>query len=349
MKKFLLIMIIILGMLSTIYSQSVKILTFDEAVNIALQNNKDLLVEKINFDNANLDYENKKKDPTTLVLSLKQSELSAKLGKVKYENTKLQVIQSVRSAYFSVLEAEAQLKLLQKQLDYYKEQFNAVKIKYQVGNATAVDVQEAELNYLSAQNSLVSGENSLSNAWSQFWQVLGISPIENIQLQEPSLVTFNFNLDELFNIAQENLPSIVQAKNNVELYELQVKLYDNDYTPKADLISAKNSLDSAKMTLEQTLNSTKLSISQSLDQLNLSLKNIEIQQKNLDLAQENYKIAQIRFDAGLITKIDLMNTEINIISAENACYSALHNYWKNLDTLSIAVGKALYEGGEAKK
>ncbi|HOJ93565.1 MAG TPA: TolC family protein, partial [Dictyoglomaceae bacterium] len=181
MKKFLLIMIIILGMLSTIYSQSVKILTFDEAVNIALQNNKDLLVEKINFDNANLDYENKKKDPTTLVLSLKQSELSAKLGKVKYENTKLQVIQSVRSAYFSVLEAEAQLKLLQKQLDYYKEQFNAVKIKYQVGNATAVDVQEAELNYLSAQNSLVSGENSLSNAWSQFWQVLGISPIENIQ------------------------------------------------------------------------------------------------------------------------------------------------------------------------
>ncbi|HPP16743.1 MAG TPA: TolC family protein, partial [Dictyoglomaceae bacterium] len=181
MKKVLLIMIMILGMLSTIYSQSVKVLTFDEAVNIALQNNKDLLVEKISLDNANLDYENKKKDPTTLILSLKQSEFSANLEKVKYENTKLQVAQSVRSAYFSVLEAQAQLKLLQKQLDYYKEQFNAVKIKYQVGNATAVDVQEAELNYLSTQNSLASGENSLSNAWSQFWQVLGISPIENIQ------------------------------------------------------------------------------------------------------------------------------------------------------------------------
>ncbi|MCS7202182.1 MAG: hypothetical protein NZ841_05345 [Dictyoglomus sp.] len=44
-----------------------------------------------------------------------------------------------------------------------------------------------------------------------------------------------------------------------------------------------------------------------------------------------------------------MNYEINIIKAENSYYSALHTYWKNLDSLSLAVGRALYEGGETKK
>lgn len=324
-------------------SQSLKVLSFEEAFEIALRNNKDLLSAKINLENAKLDYENKKKDPTTLILALKQAELNYKLEGLRYENTKLQVMQSVRNAYFNVLEAQAQVNLYKKQLEYYGEYLNATKAKFQVGNATSIDVQQAELNYYSAQNLLKSAENNLDIIWSQFWQVLGVSPMKDVALREPELKVFSFDLEKLYNIAQENLLSIVQAKNNVELYELQVKLYDNDYTPKATLISAKNSLDSAKMTLEQTLSSVKLTIAQRIEQVSASLKDIELQKKNLDLAQENYKIAKIRYEAGIITKIELLNSEINIIKAENTYYSSLHTYWKNLDNLFLSIGKALLE------
>lgn len=349
MKKFFIGLILALGILTLGFSQEIKVLTFDSAVELALQNNKDYLVAKINLENTLQDYETKKKDPTTLILSLKQSELNAKLENLRFNNTRLQVIQSVRNAYFSVLEAKAQLKLLQKQVEYAKEQLEAVKIKFQLGNATSLDVQQAEINYLSAQNNLKSGMNSLNISWSQFWETLGVSSMENVELQELPLINLKLKFDELFAIAQENLTSIVQAKNNVELYELQVKLYDNEYTPKSQLINAKNSLESAKITLNQALNNARITITQRLDQLNLSLENLEIEKRNLDLAKENYRIANIRFSAGLITKLDLMNAEINIIKAENSYYSALHTYWKNLDNLSLAVGKALYEGGESKK
>ncbi len=342
MKRLFIIFVSLVLLLSISFSQEAKVLSIEEAIDIALKNNGDLLVAKINLDNASLDYENKKKDPTTLILALKQAELNLSLEKVKYENTKLQVIQSVRNTYFNVLEAQAQVKLYEKQLVYYEETFNATKVKYQVGNATATDVNQAELNYLSALNFLKTAQNNLTIYWSQFWQTLGISPMKNVILKEPEMKAYNFNLDDLFTMAKENLSSLVQAKNNVELYELQVKLYDNDYTPKATLISAMNSLESAKKSYEQTLNSAKVTIAQRLEQLNASLKDIEIQQKNLDLAKENYKIIQLKLDAGLVTKLDLMNAEINVIKAENNYYSSLHNYWKNLDSLSLAVGKALY-------
>lgn len=341
-KKFFIVFISLALLCSISFSQEKKVLSIEEAIDIALKNNGDLLIAKINLDNASLDYENKAKDPTTLVLALKQAELNLNLEKIKYENTKLQVIQSVRNAYFSVLEALAQVRLNEKQLAYYEELFNATKAKYQVGNATITDVSQAELNYLSAVNSLKTAQNNLRIYWGQFWQTLGLSPIEGVVLREPELKLFNLNLDELFNIAKDNLPSLVQAKNNVELYELQVKLYDNDYTPKATLISTKNSLESAKKSYENSLNNIKVTIAQRLEQLSASLKDLEIQQKNLDLAKENYKIAQLRFEAGLITRIDLMSAEINIIKAENNYYSSLHNYWKNLDSLSLAIGKALY-------
>ncbi|ACK42118.1 MULTISPECIES: TolC family protein [Dictyoglomus] len=342
MRRLFIIFVSFVLLLSISFSQEAKVLSLEEAIDIALKNNGDLLVAKINLDNAFVDYENKKKDPTTLILALKQAELNLSLEKVRYENTKLQVIQNVRNAYFNVLEAQTQVKLYEKQLAYYEETFNATKAKYQVGNATATDVSQAELNYLSAVNSLKTAQNNLTIYWSQFWQTLGISPIEKVVLREPEMKVYNFNLDDLFNIAKENLSSLVQAKNNVELYELQVKLCDNDYTPKATLISAMNSLESAKKSYEQTLNSTKITIAQRLEQLNASLKDIEVQQKNLDLAKENYKIIQLKLDAGLVTKLDLMNAEINVIKAENNYYSSLHNYWKSLDSLSLAVGKALY-------
>lgn len=342
-KRLFIIFLLNILLLNISFSQSLRILAFDEALNIALQNNKDLLSAKISLENAKLDYENKKKDPTTLILALKQAELNYRLENVRYENTKLQVMQSVRSAYFNVLEAQSQVKLYKKQLEYYSEVLNATKTKFQVGNATSIDVQQAEVNYYSAQNLLRSAENNLDIMWNQFWLVLGVSPIKDVVLKEPELKVFNFDLEKLYNIARENLLSIIQAKNNVELYELQVKLYDNDYTPKATLISAKNSLDSAKMTLEQTLASSKLTIAQRIEQINISLKDIDLQKKNLDLAQENYRIAKIRYDAGLITKIDLLNSEINIIKAENTYYSSLHTYWKNLDNLFLSIGKMVME------
>lgn len=342
-KRLFIIFLLNILLLNIGFSQASRILSFEEALNIALQNNKDLLSAKISLENAKLDYENKKKDPTTLILALKQSELNYRLENVRYENTKLQVVQSVRNAYFSVLESQSQVNLYKKQLEYYSEYLNATKTKFQVGNATSIDVQQAEVNYYSAQNLLKSAENNLDIMWNQFWQVLGVSPIKDVVLKEPELKVFNFDLEKLYNIAQENLLSIIQAKNNVELYDLQVKLYDNDYTPKATLISAKNSLDSAKMTLEQTLASVRLTIAQRIEQVNASLKDIDLQKKNLDLAQENYRIAKIRYDAGLITKIDLLSSEINIIKAENTYYSSLHAYWKNLDNLFLSIGKVITE------
>ncbi|MFN3698590.1 MAG: TolC family protein [Dictyoglomus sp.] len=344
--KILIVLFVIISLWGIGYSQNQKVFTFDEAFNIALQNNKDLLSAKISLDNAGLEYENKKKDPTTLTLALKQAELNYKLEAVRYENTKLQVMQNVRTAYFNVLEAQSQVKLYKKQLEYYSEYLNATKIKFELGNATSVDVQQAEINYYSAQNSLTSAENNLEIAWSQFWQVLGVFPMKDVVLQELELKVFNLDLEKLFDIAQENLSSIVQAKNNVELYEMQVKLYDNDYTPKATLISAKNSLETAKMTLEQTLTSTRLSLAQKIEQVRAALKEVNLQRKNLDLAQENYRIAKIRYDAGLITKLDLINSEVNIIKAENSYYSSLHNYWKSLDSLLLSIGKVVV--GEEK-
>lgn len=341
-KKILSIVILVLGLLVLGFSQEKKVLTFNDALNIAFQNNRDLLVAKINLQDAESSYNEKKIDPTTLILALKQAELNLKLERVKFNNTKLQITQNVRNAYFSVLEAQAQLKLLEKQVTLAQEQYQATKQKYELSNATLLDVRQAEINLLSAQNNYKLGESNLKIAWNQFWETIGSKPID-IVLQELPLLTFDLKLEDLIAISQENLPTLVQLKNNVELAELQVKLYDNDYTPKSQLRSAQSSLETAKMNLAQTLANTTITISQRLDQLLNNLEKVKIQEKSLQLAQENYKIDKIRLDAGLITKIALLNTEISLIQAENNYYSALHSYWKSVDSLSLAIGKSIEE------
>jgi outer membrane protein TolC len=344
-RKILSILIILVYLLVLGFSQEKKILTFSDALNIALQNNRDLLVAKINLQNAENDYNDKKADPTTLILSLKQSELNLKLERVRFNNTKLQIIQSVRNSYFNVLEAQSQLRLLEKQVVLAQEQLQATQNKYKLSNATLLDVQQAEINLLSAQNNYKLGESNLKTAWSQFWETLGVKPMDVI-LQELPLTTFDLKLDDLVSIAKENLTTLVQLQNNIELYDLQVKLYDNDYTPKSQLRSAQSSLESAKTNFEQTLANTIITIAQRLDQLINNLEKVKIQEKSLQVAQENYKIDKLRLDAGLITKIQLLNTEINLIKAENDYYSALHNYWKSIDSLSLAIGKSIEEGGK---
>lgn len=343
LKRFLgLILITSLLITGSVYGKEAVQLTMESAIELGLKQNQSVIDAQRNLEDAEQTLKEAEGDPTTLILSLTQARNNLLYRKAQLNYVKLQVTQTVRSNYFAVLEAQNQLNLAKKQLELANENLKAVKIRRSLGNATDTDVAQAENNVASAQNSVTLLENNLKTATERLLLSIGLDPSTKIVLSEPIFKEVAIDIENLKKQAQDNLPTVIQAQNNYNLARLQYDLVNNEYTPQSQIRSAKLSLDTAQDSLRQVISNLEPTIDSAYANVISSLNQVRIQEKNLTLARKNLETDTARLKVGTITKLQLMNTEISLISAENSYKSAVYNYIKALDALSVAVGVPVF-------
>lgn len=328
---------------SIAYGKDTLQLTMDGAIDLALKQNPSVLDAQRNLDDAKTTLEEKEADPTTLILELTQAKNSFVNAQVQLNYTKLQVTQTVRDNYFTVLEAQNQLNLAKKQLDIANKNLDITKAKKAQGNATDSDVIQAENSVISSQNSVAQAQASLKNATDKLALSLGIDVSTPVTLTDVGFNEVNISLDGLGKQAQDNLPTVVQAKNNATLAQLQFDLANNDYTPQDQIRTVKSSLLAAQSNLQQVLDNLSVSIQSSYQNVINALNQVKLQEKNLSLAQKNLDTDRVRYKVGSITQVQLMNTELSLMSAENNYKSAVYNYYRALDSLALATGVSLVQ------
>ncbi|MFC4638737.1 TolC family protein [Deinococcus hohokamensis] len=308
------------------------------AVSAALSNNADVKTALANADKANAAAKSALADPSTLVAARLAAQNSVTLAQAQLRGARLSTLQGTINAYTALLEAQenVELQTLQTQVDSKAVQVAQVKLK--VGNATSLDVQNAQTTLSGSQQDLADARAQVNLASAKLGSLTGLGGVRAAQpVSAPklsaSLTTLQKNLG--------GLSSVVGAAGDVAEAQLAVKLADNDFTPartlqdaRTALANAGRSLDSAEKTASQTLASAYQS-AQSAAEL------LRVAGSREAAAQNTYTRDAARLRSGTISAVELQSSQLALKKAQYARLQAQDNVLEALASLSVAAGQNL--------
>jgi outer membrane protein len=258
------------------------------------------------------------------------------------------------------------LKTVQDRYDKgYASEFDVLRAKVQLANAQPPLVQAKNL-YKTALDNL---KNLLGIALTDSIMVEGELVYEPMEVNQSQAEEYALkNRSELNQIRQQkrisqlslaiakagNKPSIVGAANllyerpfysidewktdwNVTL-ALNIPLFDGFLT-RSKVRQAKSDLKQLDVSESQLEDYVKLEITQAISDLNLAQENILSQQENVNQAKESLRIANVQYQNGVLTNLELLDTEFALTVAETNYLQALSDYTIAKAKFEKAIGK----------
>jgi outer membrane protein TolC len=95
--------------------------------------------------------------------ALKKAHLQKYSGELTYEDVKKQVAFEIFSKYVSILQTQKTLTIQKKNMQLQESVQKQVKVQYDTGEKTLLDLQQSEISLLDYEISLIEAENSLAN------------------------------------------------------------------------------------------------------------------------------------------------------------------------------------------
>lgn len=226
-----------------------KIITVDDAVSLALENNISIKRNQISLKtlerknkyswnsvspsiNASVNYnqplgENIDKNSVSasgsvsirlspsVYTSIQSAKINYEMGKISYEQAVKSVELEVRNAFYQMLYAKENLSLLERNLETAKQRYNLNREKYQKGQLSELDLLSAQYSYESLIPNIEASQINMENNMSTFKQMLGLDQTEKIELSgslDDFLSSFDFTLS--FDINE--IPSMKNLNYQIE-------------------------------------------------------------------------------------------------------------------------------------
>lgn len=227
--------------------------------------------------------------------------------------------------YYGIIQAEDNVYACQAALRVQEQKTANIKKKHEVGMASQIEVQQAEMALLNAQSSLIQAENALESAELNFKMLLNIDYKTDLVLTTPIKKT----KDEI--PTQANAISTMLSKNmTLKYYDY---LYDLTGLTKglysagtADYAKASAAQSQTLVASNQTYNSLRANMISAYSELPLLEKQIESMESTVAMAEKGYNIASVQFANGMITQADLDNAELSLMQAKLGLTNAIATY-----------------------
>ncbi|GEM87571.1 TolC family protein [Meiothermus granaticius] len=292
------------------------------------------------LQNATIQLNALKADPSTLVVALTQAQQAYDLARVNLEATRLSVMQNVVNAYLSLYEEQQNVELLQAQVALNQRNLDVAKARQATGNATALDVARAQTTLDSSKQALTNAQTQIPILSAQLAALLGVGSLGNFTATAPEPPkNVQVDLEALNKDLFSRLPSVLQVQQAVDTAALNVKLYDNDYTPAVNLEAAKTSLANNQLALDTAQKNALTSLSNAYQTAQSYYKQIAIAQQNVANAQKVVEQDKVALKAGTISALQLQTDQVSLQSAQYSALQAMDSYWKALAALSVAAGQ----------
>ncbi|TET44084.1 TolC family protein [Candidatus Aerophobetes bacterium] len=305
----------------------VRELSLEESIAIGLENNLDLAQAGYDLSLRETEYQEAKINNLlrTSVVTLKNAELTFKRARDTFEEKKRQLaLAEITNRYFEVLKYERKVQIEKISVEQSEENLEVVKNKFSLGDASELDVMQAEVGLSQAQLGFARAENDLTLARMDFNYVLGLALDLPVKLTDTfSLETLEMSLEESIQQALENRYEIIQARDSLEFAKLKLTLKQNQYTSEIEQKKAEIELKKKEVGLEQLMEKIPLEITGSFLGLKEKETNAEITKKQAEEKEESYRIAQAQYKAGLITTADLLESGIKLTQANINALEAL--------------------------
>jgi len=305
----------------------VRQLSLEESIVIGLENNLDLREAAYDLSLKETEYEEAKISNLlkTSIVTLKNAELNFNRAQDAFEEKKKELmLEGITDRYFEVLKSEKKVQIEQISVEQNKENLEIVKNKFSLGDASELNVMQAEVDLSQAQRDLTQAENDLTYARMDLNNVLGLPLDLPVKLTDTfSLETLEINLEESIQKAMNNRYEIVEAGDSLEFAKLKLSLKQNQYTSEIEKKKAKIELEKVKVNLEQLMTSIPLEITSSFLSLKVKEANVPITKKEVEEKEESYRISQAQYKAGFITATDLLDSQIELTQAKINALEAL--------------------------
>ncbi len=314
-------------------------LALESVVKQAVERGPDLASSRATLENARADLKAKESDPSTLAVPLTQARQTAELNRVQFELKKLEIAQSVTTAFSNLYEGQENVKVLQAQIELDTRSLEVAKAKLAAKNGTALDVSRSDSALASSKQNLNDAKANLPILSNRLEALLGSSSAGNLVVAAPPAIKERqLNQAGLETGLETRLPNVLQAGQSVALNELNVKLFDNDYTSPSTLRDAKTSLDNAKRTFDTVRSSAVTSLRDALRSANNAFERVRIARTNLTNTEDSLEQDRAKFKSGTISKYQLQQTEVSALNSRFALTQASNSYLRALNALSVASG-----------
>ncbi len=272
--KLLLGAILMAGsMLGYMPAGSCMSLSLEDAVDLALKNNPDVLITQLGEDtakaslkqargqnsiswkassnlgrsqSANVGWSNSNSNKISASLPLysgginqnniKSSELGMDIAQLKTLRKWETTQLDVIKAYYDVLESKKKISVYQDSVDKYQQHLLNVEQLYGAGSKARVDVLRTEVELANAQQELIKGKNTYDNNLSTLRNLIYVDSDEPLELTDDfAYVPFNGSVGECLDFALDNRKELLIDNYQVQQKELAVKNAKAGYLPTVDL------------------------------------------------------------------------------------------------------------------
>ncbi len=192
-----------------------------------------------------------------LVNQYKVAELGVNVAELSQKFTRLEVIFQIKQAYFNVLKAEKLLDVARNTVTVLEAQEEVARNFYEVGMTPLNDLLQVQVQLANARQSLITAQNNLDTADSEFNVILRRpvnAPVRLVDIQ--TYTPLENELVYYFDLAVRNRLDIKIGDLNIEIAEKEVDIARKDYYPSIALEGAyfKSATDWALSDNENFLN-----------------------------------------------------------------------------------------------
>ena len=285
----------------------------------------------------------------------------------------------VHQAFYRVLIAQEFVKVAEQSVDLVKKQLSIAETTFAAGATTNFDVLRAKVQLANAESQLIRTKNGVQTAKNAFKTLLNIPLTEQVLVEGSfEIPELDLQLEALIKLALEKRPEIARAELSEQAGQKQLSVTKTRRLPDLSFFSNYQLSHNERLTemnriwslglqinipifdgfaskaaikqSESVLTQLQLSKQQMMTTVEFEVRNayltlleaktlLEVQSETVTQAEESVRIANLQYENGMITAVELTDTQLAMMQAKVNRLQAQHDYVVGLAQLEKAIGQ----------
>lgn len=242
-------------------------------------------------------------------------------------NAKRQLIMTIETSYFRILQDNDQLDVQQEALARNAVQLEADELRFKAGEISLRDITMSRNNYRDLEKAYEEAFEEMALKRMEFNYLLGQDLNESFQLQRSeNFEELEIDPQEAYELALLHREDMIKAREAIKDAEERLEKLDNPFNAPVLITEAKNQLIREKITLEQLQYSIFFEIQRSCQGLYKAYEGIEKAIEELEMKERDLESKTLQYQAGLISTQQIMEAQLELTRAENRIVQAKWNY-----------------------
>lgn len=304
-------------------------LTLDEARSYAIDHSYDYAMAVLEFEASEIQFQMAEADALIRpsVIASKRAAGARRDARRALVAKEQSLMLDVDEAYYNLVTAQERANIIHASEEQARESLRIVRLRFEAGLASKMDVMSAEIALEQAVTSTLSAKNHLELAQLALKRTLGMdldTPVIAIDSAQP--IAGDVDYEAALALALKNRPEIVKARETLEICELEAKFADNEYTPELTKRQLNNALAQARLAAGQAERGVRVEARQMYLSLEESHRAISIASAATKQAEENYRIMKLRYEHGMEIANSLLGAQLSLTEARLSELQSIMSY-----------------------